>query len=190
MATAVQSATLNQILDAVENLLNYGDGTVPGLGIDSAYIQEAYSGYRPRSGEPYEVTFGLVKGSPVLYHGGGRKGHDTFLTLQVRVYTRLETDVAGSDKQWSRDANLGALVMTAKVEDIFQDAIIYGNYDPITHLPLGNPLVVEHVQQVDNPGPDKPATGQSDRGEDVGGYGVNDLFFSMKIAAALTTSSS
>ncbi len=185
MATATQSVTLNQILDAVEDVLLFGTNLADGLGLDEAYVQEAYSGYRPRSGEPQEVCYGITVSSPVMYHGAGRLGHDTFLTLEVKVFTRLETDVAGSDKQWSRDATLGALVMCAKVEDLFVDSILYGSYDPVTREPLGLPLVVEHIQPLPDPGPSKPAPGQSDQSTDVGGYGVTTMYFQLKIVLNL-----
>jgi hypothetical protein len=191
MSTSTQSATYNAVLNAVGSVLVngvlYNGVAIPGTGINGAYVQEAYMDYRPRSAEQYEITYGLLGESPFAYAGAGRLGHWTYVTLEVILYTRLIVDIAGSDFAWSRDLQLGALVMRQKIVDILQDNFLFLSYDPITFAPTDAPVTIEGLQQIPNPGPIKPAAGQSDRGKDKGGYGQHKLYFQVKMVQSLTT---
>lgn len=185
MATATQSVSLSDLLDSIQTVLVSGNGVSPGTGINESYVQEVYDAYHPRSGEPYEATFALFPESPEQYSGAGRWGHNTYLVLEVVIYTRLELDPAGSDYRWSRDSTYGALRMRALVQDVLQDNFLYDSYDSITHLPNGNAITVEGLQQIESPRPQKPDTDSTSEGLDVGGYGNHRLYFSIKTVMPL-----
>lgn len=188
LVTATQSATPNALLDAVATVLANGNGVQPGIGVDAQYIVESYSGYRPRSAEPYEVVYGLIGEQPEMYSGGGRLAHDTYWILQITLYTRLELDVSGSDYSWSRNTSYGALVLRTKIADVVQDQFLFSSYSDTTHLPTGNLLLIEGMQQLPSPRPVKPdrdTTAVSDGG-DVGGYGEHHMFFQLKTVQPLT----
>lgn len=186
--TAVQSSTLNQVLDAVATVLAFGNGQVAGCGVNEQYITEAYSAFRPRSGEPAEITYGLVAEEPVAYSGAGRLAFNTYLTLEVTLFIRYEVDPAGSDQAWSRDLQWGGLVLRQKVNDILNCNFLHASYNPTTHFPDGAILTVEPLQQLPSPRPTKPDNETTGGSEDTGGYGEFKLYYSMRCIQPLTTS--
>lgn len=183
---AVQSADIGQLLDAVSTVLINGDGLRPATGVNEQYITENYTDFHPRSGEPYEITYAILPETPIPYHGAGRLGHPSFITLEVAVYTRLEIDVASSDYAWSRDTTWGALVMRQRIVDLLQDQFLFSQYNAITHLPEGSILTIEPIQQIECPRPRKPSPNTSDQSTDVGGYGLHTLLFQLKYVMPLT----
>jgi len=188
MATATQSVTPNALLAAVKHILTYGDGTAAATGVNEAYINESYTDFRPRSGEPYELTYALLPETPEMYSGAGRKGHNTYLTLEVTIFVRMELDPAGSDFIWSSSTDYGGLVMRTRVNDILQDNFLYSAYNAVTFVPTGTPLTIEGLQQLPSPRPQKPdkqTTAVADGG-DAGGYGEFTLRYQLKTVQPLT----
>ncbi len=185
LTAATQSVTPNALLDAVQTVLTFGNGVQPATGVDGQYISEVYEEYNPRSGEPYELTFSILPETPEEYSGAGRWGHNSFIVLEVRVYTRLELDAAGSDAIWSRDTTYGALRMRTLVNDLLQDQFLFTDYSTDSHLPTGVPLVIEGLQQLPSPRPAKPDRSTSAQGLDAW-YGVHRLLYSCKTVQPLT----
>lgn len=186
MSTATQSVTPNALLAAVKTVLVNGDGTAGPTQINEVYINESYSDYHPRSGEPHEICFGLiVNEEPEMYPGAGRLAANTFLTLEVIIYTRLQIDPANGDGYWSSDLEYGALVLRTRVQDILNQNFLYSVYDVVTHRPTGIPLTIEGLQQLRSPKPQKPDHSTTSESQDYS-YGEHRLYWSMKTVVPLT----
>lgn len=168
MPVASQSATLNSIMEAVGTVLTFATG------LDSSYVIESYDDERPTyEGEsPYCVVYRLTEEDPFLHPGAGRKGAPTMLAIEVIVYVRLASDLAGSDAEWARNASRGMFVMRHAVVDALDGKFLFSAYNSGTGLASGQPLTIEPLQQLPSPKPEKDKTDRS--------KGETHLFFAIR----------
>ncbi len=142
MSIATQSSTLNSIVEAIQFVLEFNTE------LNTDYVIESYDDEPQRKGEPYCVYFRLLEELPFPHPGAGRIGSHSLIYLEVVLYTRLVTDIAGGDPYWSRDLTRGNLVMRETIRNCLNGNNLFSSYDTNTGIPTGQPLTIEPLTQL------------------------------------------
>lgn len=101
-----QATPLNLFLDSIATVLGFTTGFAPNLIVEwYGDTQVRYPGEQFIS---YRISEFINSEQCGAYPGAGRLSELIDIILDVRIYTKLASDVAGVDYQWFRNVRLGA----------------------------------------------------------------------------------